>query len=479
VLWRETHAITFVEGKYHVILGADTANPLFEGMFVSGQIELGITIGTDAELQPRLHLYSVPFAFEAITSENVTGDIMPRSVTIHNDRNEVIPVIDSAGRWVGSPTGLQGPVGPPGNPGPQGPQGLPGPTGAPGPQGPPGAMGPPGATGAPGPQGLQGPQGPTGAPGPQGPPGAMGPPGATGAPGPQGPIGVTGSPGPSVFKGDWNTTTTYDPGDEVLRSGDAFVARITNTNVDPATDNGTYWEDLRGAPGPQGPPGAMGPPGATGAPGPQGPQGPQGPTGAPGPQGPPGAPGAPGPQGPTGATGQAAFTVTSVDFTQPTSGGSVTVTVGSTSWMAAGQYLFIQNGGFYTVSSITNATTVVLNNLGYSVNAGSGTVIASNSAVSAGGVRGANTVTIVTGTAVAFAGSAAVGATVTATATCASGTLMGGGANITGNSTSNHMAVVTASYPSATSTWTAIATEVLHFANGSPPSVTAYALCEQ
>jgi Collagen triple helix repeat (20 copies) len=356
VLWRETHAITFVEGKYHVILGADTANPLFEEMFVRGQIELGVTIGADAELQPRLHLHSVPFAFEAITSENVTGDIMPRSVTIHNDRNEVIPVIDSAGRWVGSPTGLQGPVGPPGNPGPQGPQGFPGPMG---------------------PQGL---------------------PGSTGAPGPQGPTG---------------------------------------------------------------------PPGATGA------------TGPPGPTGPPGATGAPGPQGPTGAPGQAAFTMTSANFTQPTSGSNVTVTVGSTSWMAAGQYLFVQNGGFYTVSSITNATTVVLNNLGYSVNAGLGTVIASGSAVSTGGVRGANTVTIVTGTAVAFTGNAAVGATVTATATCASGTMVGGGANITGNSTSNHMAVVTASYPSATSTWTAIATEVLHFANGSAPSVTAYALCAQ
>jgi hypothetical protein len=91
VLWRETHAITFVEGKYHVILGADTANPLFEEMFVRGQIELGVTIGADAELQPRLHLHSVPFAFEAITSENVTGDIMPRSVTIHNVRIPVIP----------------------------------------------------------------------------------------------------------------------------------------------------------------------------------------------------------------------------------------------------------------------------------------------------------------------------------------------------------------------------------------------------
>jgi hypothetical protein len=58
----------------------------------------------------------VPFAFEAITSENVTGDITPRSLMIHNDRHEIIPVIDSAGRWIGDPTGLQGPIGPPGEP---------------------------------------------------------------------------------------------------------------------------------------------------------------------------------------------------------------------------------------------------------------------------------------------------------------------------------------------------------------------------
>jgi len=56
--------------------------------------------------------------------------------------------------------------------------------------------------------------------------------------------------------------------------------------------------------------------------------------------------------------------------------------------MTVGQYLFVQNGGFYTVSSITNSTTVVLTNLGYSVNAAPAATVASGSAVSAGGVLG-------------------------------------------------------------------------------------------
>ena len=182
ILWHETQTITFVAGSYHVILGTDTANPLSEALFVSSQIELGITIGTDAELQPRLHLHSVPFAFKAITSENVTGDITPRSVTIQNDQNVVIPVIDSAGRWIGDPAGLQGPAGPQGAPGPQGPkgdkgdQGETGATGATGPQGPLGATGATGLPGLPGPAGPAGPQGLTGATGPAGP---AGPPGST------------------------------------------------------------------------------------------------------------------------------------------------------------------------------------------------------------------------------------------------------------------------------------------------------------
>jgi hypothetical protein len=37
--------------------------------------------------------------------------------------------------------------------------------------------------------------------------------------------------------------------------------------------------------------------------------------------------------------------------------------------------------------------------------------------------------------------------------------------------------VVTASFPSAAATWSVTATQVLHASNGSPPSVTPYALC--
>jgi hypothetical protein len=48
------------------------------------------------------------------------------------------PVINTAGEWVGSPTGLVGPAGPQGAQGPAGPQGVTGPPGPPGPQGPPG-----------------------------------------------------------------------------------------------------------------------------------------------------------------------------------------------------------------------------------------------------------------------------------------------------------------------------------------------------
>jgi hypothetical protein len=66
---------------------------------------------------------------------------------------------------------------------------------------------------------------------------------------------------------------------------------------------------------------------------------------------------------------------------------------------------------------------------------------------------------------------------VTSTATCSSGKMVGGGANITGNDATRTLAAVTSSYPSAAATWTATATAFVHTANGSPPSITAYALC--
>ena len=50
VLWRETHTITFVEGNYHVILGSDSANPLFEDMFSSGQRSEERRVGKECRL---------------------------------------------------------------------------------------------------------------------------------------------------------------------------------------------------------------------------------------------------------------------------------------------------------------------------------------------------------------------------------------------------------------------------------------------
>src|SRR5437773_10879756 len=79
--------------------------------------------------------------------------------------------------------------------------------------------------------------------------------------------------------------------------------------------------------------------------------------------------------------------------------------------MATGQVLFVTTGGFYSVSSITDATTVVLTNLGYAGNASSGTVVASSETVSAGGLIGLTGATGATGTTGAAGVTGAVGAT--------------------------------------------------------------------
>src|SRR5437588_2624214 len=63
--------------------------------------------------------------------------------------------------------------------------------------------------------------------------------------------------------------------------------------------------------------------------------------------------------------------------------------VPSTTLFRSGQYLYVNTGGYYTVSSITNSTTVVLTNLGYTGNAAPAATIVSPKAVSPGGIQGA------------------------------------------------------------------------------------------
>jgi hypothetical protein len=283
--WTEILTVNFSDGYYSVVLGQQS--PIPETMFTTSTgISLGITIGDDAELTPRMEMSSVPFAFHAATSDNVTGDITPTSIHVGGQL-----IVDEYGSWVGDTAGLEGPAGPQG---PEGPVGVAGPVGPIGPMGP---AGPAGPIGPAGPVGLTGPAGADGLDG------ADGPQGPQGDPGPEGPAGQKGA----NWRGIWQTGVSYAVDDVVAYNGSSFICIQATTGMEDPADS-FYWSLLAargndgagGAVGPQGPQGETGPQGPAGPPGLQGIQGPQGDLG---PQGPAGADGAVGPQGPQGETG--------------------------------------------------------------------------------------------------------------------------------------------------------------------------------
>jgi hypothetical protein len=102
----------------------------------------------------------------------------------------------------------------------------------------------------------------------------------------------------------------------------------------------------------------------------------------------PGPRGLPGTNGTNGTDGVSSFTTTTAGFTMPAVSSTVSVSVGSTAWLSNGQAVYVETAGYFTVSSITDATTVVLNNLGYTGNASPTTVIVVGRQVSASGLRG-------------------------------------------------------------------------------------------
>jgi len=226
VLWTETHNVTLDEGYFSVTLGSTTA---IDGTVFDGTPRyMGIAVGADPEMTPREEIVSVPYA---LVATDATGDINPLSVSIGG-----VTVINSAGEWVGSPTGLTGPQGvqgdtglqgPQGDTGPQGPQGDPGSQGTQGPQGDPGPQGIQGLQGNQGVQGNQGNTGNTGAPGAPGAPGANGSDGAQGPQGPQGPAGGTGITQMISAAGSGPTVTTT----RAFLSPTATVAVAAGQNV--------------------------------------------------------------------------------------------------------------------------------------------------------------------------------------------------------------------------------------------------------
>jgi len=97
-----------------------------------------------------------------------------------------------------------------------------------------------------------------------------------------------------------------------------------------------------------------------------------------------------------GVDGANAFTQITASFVMPAADGSsfVTVDVLSTAFMVVGQVVYVENAGWMRVATISNATQVILRNLEntatgvYAENVAPGTVVASGSDVSPGGLQG-------------------------------------------------------------------------------------------
>ena len=247
-LWEEVQAVSVENGFYSVPLGK--INPLSNDLLmVYDDLYLGVTIGSDSEMKPRMSVFSVPSAMvseRAKTADTLSeGAGLPRLVI-----NGFGVVIDERGNWVGppmigtaSPPSPAGPVGPAGPAGPQGaegvkgetglagqaglagPQGAAGVAGPVGPEGPVGLMGPAGAQGS---QGQKGDTGSAGLQGPKGDTGATGATGATGPAGPQGPAGVVPSGQFGVVAITSGNTTEINNGSSAQRGN---YVQINNTTV--------------------------------------------------------------------------------------------------------------------------------------------------------------------------------------------------------------------------------------------------------
>lgn len=93
--------------------------------------------------------------------------------------------------------------------------------------------------------------------------------------------------------------------------------------------------------------------------------------------------------GPVGATGSSSLTTVTASFTMPAIGASVTVPVGTSTWMSLNQPVYVGSAGFFTVGAIYSGVSIALTNAGVTGNAAPGTVIATGQNLTAAGAQGA------------------------------------------------------------------------------------------
>ena len=83
--WTETQSVTTSGGLFSVQLGSVT--PVSDTVFSGTTRYLGITVGTDSELMPRVALVAVPYAQRVSTVDGATGGTLSGSTAIQNNLN--------------------------------------------------------------------------------------------------------------------------------------------------------------------------------------------------------------------------------------------------------------------------------------------------------------------------------------------------------------------------------------------------------
>ncbi len=84
-IWDEIADVTTVNGIYNVLLGAADNFP--QTFFDDGSMWLGIQVGTDAEMSPRIDLAAVPYAYRIGTIDEAAGGTISGDVVINGKLN--------------------------------------------------------------------------------------------------------------------------------------------------------------------------------------------------------------------------------------------------------------------------------------------------------------------------------------------------------------------------------------------------------
>ena len=73
LLWSEEATVFVSSGRFHLLLGADPANSLPPAVLDTATLYVGVRVGSDDELRPRLRVASVPFALQADDAGRLGG----------------------------------------------------------------------------------------------------------------------------------------------------------------------------------------------------------------------------------------------------------------------------------------------------------------------------------------------------------------------------------------------------------------------